>query len=355
MKALLFSVVLFTSLCAVGQSYDLKDRPSQVFRLAFWNLENLFDTENDPKTADDDFTPEGNYRWNDNRYYKKLMNLSKTIVAIGGWLPVDVLGMCEVENKLVVKELIERTPLKEAGYDVVHYDSPDNRGIDVALIYRKSRFKLLHSEPIHVRFDDGSRPTRDILYVKGLILNEDTLHIFVNHWPSRLGGAAASEPKRIHAASILKAKVDSIWKVVPNAALVITGDFNDEPEDHSVAKTLHAKHDRKNLEDNSLFNFMFEKLGKEGSHKFQGHWGIIDQMIVTANMVDGKNPISVKDANAHIFKEDWLLVEDTRYTGHELFRTFSGPRYLGGYSDHLPIFIDLWLPKNTPQTETNSQ
>jgi endonuclease/exonuclease/phosphatase family metal-dependent hydrolase len=337
------SILLFvsTSVNAFGQSYDLNERPDKIFRLAFWNLENLFDTENDPNTQDDDFTPEGNYRWSPSRYYKKLMNLSKTIVGLGGWSAPDILGMCEVENKLVVRELIERTPLKAAGYDVVHYDSPDNRGIDVALIYRKARFTVLHSEPIHVTFEDGSRPTRDVLYVKGIMLNKDTLHVFINHWPSRLGGAQVSESKRMRAASLVRLKVDSVWSVVPNAAVVITGDFNDEPEDRSVKESLNAKHDRKNLADNTLFNFMYEKLGKEGSHKFQGHWGIIDQMIVTANMVDGRNGIKVSGGIAHIFKEDWLLVEDTRYTGHELFRTFSGPRYLGGYSDHLPIFIDL--------------
>lgn len=354
MMRILFGIWLsvFCISQATCQTYDLNDRPEKIFRLGFWNVENLFHPDNDPDKQDDDFTPEGNNRWSPSRYYKKLMSLSKVVVAMGGWSAPDILGMCEVENKLVVRELIERTPLKAAGYEVVHYESPDNRGIDVALIYRKERFTLLHSEPIHVTFEDGSRPTRDILYVKGMMLDKDTIHVFINHWPSRLGGAQVSEPKRMRAASLLRAKVDSIWQVVPNAAVVITGDFNDEPEDKSITESLKAKHDRKKLDDNTLFNFMYEKLGKEGSHKFQGHWGIIDQMIVTANMVDGRNNISVKGSIAHIFKEDWLLVEDTRFTGHELFRTFSGPRYLGGFSDHLPIFIDLEI---TNQENTASE
>jgi predicted extracellular nuclease len=348
----LFSIVITLACSPIAAqmdtvvSDDLMNRPAGVLRVGFWNQENLFDVVDDSLTNDEDFTPAGNHAWNEGRYYSKLMNMSKTIAAIGGWEPIDVLGLCEVENRLVVRELIERTPLREAGYEVVHYNSPDNRGIDVALIYRKARFTLIHSEPIPVRFpEEGARPTRDILYVKGLALGKDTLHIFINHWPSRLGGAQASEPKRMLAAGIVRHKVDSIYAVTPNAAVVITGDFNDHPEDRSINETLAAGHDRNNLADNSLFNLMHEKEGKEGTHKYQGHWGILDQVIVTCSMLKENAPVKVYGGKAHIFIAPWLLTEDPQYTGHQLLRTYVGPRYVGGFSDHLPVFVDLELSR----------
>lgn len=342
--------ILFSMHVASAQDslMRMEDRPNDHLRIGFWNQENLFDIYDDSLTNDESYTPEGDKGWTEGRYYAKLMNMSKAIAAIGGWNPIDVLGLCEVENKMVVRELVERTPLRSIGYEVVHYQSPDSRGIDVALIYRPDRFTLLHSEPVKVWFtEEGSRPTRDVLYVKGLALGKDTVHIFVNHWPSRWGGQAATEPKRMRAAEIVKAKVDSIFSVVPNAPVIITGDFNDEPEDRSMLEVLQAGHDRENLKDNTLFNLMFEKVGKEGSHKYQGHWGILDQIVVTSSMLraDG-NGLKVSGLQAHIFKAPFLLTEDARYTGHQLLRTHSGPRYLGGFSDHLPVFIDLEIPRS---------
>lgn len=346
--------ILQTILCAISVSLSFAQtdtlpsyaqydsRPSNAFRIAFWNQENLFDTYNDSLTNDEAFLPDGQNAWTESRYYTKLMNMSKSIVAVGGWEPVDLFGFCEVENKMVVRELVERTALRLAGYDVVHFDSPDSRGIDVALIYRKAKFNLVTARKIPVVFaEEGSRATRDILYVKGLVMNRDTLHFFVNHWPSRMGGALATAPKRNFAAKLVRTIVDSIFSVVPNANIVITGDFNDHPEDESMHVVLDATHDRDNLKENQLFNLMYEKTGKEGSHKFQGHWGILDQMVVTSGMLNNKSTLKVNEGIAHIFKASWLLMEDTQYTGHTLFRTYSGPRYLGGYSDHLPVWLDL--------------
>lgn len=312
----------------------------------FYNLENLFDTENDPSTNDDEFTPGGSRRWTNKKLYAKLNNTYKVIMAAGGWEPPSIVGMCEVENLFVLQKLIYETPLKKFDYDIIHYDSPDNRGIDVALIYRKTNFTPLHSEPVRITFpDDPDSKTRDILYVKGLIGDIEMVHIFINHWPSRYGGYMETKPKRNRAAEILKKKTDSLFAIHPAVSIVIMGDFNDGPEDQSIADILHARKPVADTQTEALTNLMLvERTGwKYGTLKFRELWDTFDQVIVSGGLLGGASNLSIDPEKEVIFHADFLLQPDDRYMGKQLFRTYSGFKYLGGFSDHLPVYVDLHL------------
>jgi len=253
--------------------------------------------------------------------------------------------MCEVENDYVLKKLIYETPLKNSHYRIIHYDSPDARGIDVALLYRPDRFRVLTSKPVRVRFPfDTNSATRDILYVKGVIFGNDTVHLFINHWPSRMGGYTESTPRRNYVASLLRTAIDTINAHHTDANIVIMGDFNDEPDNESLLHILKARTDTQDLRTADLVNLMSFKL-KEwniGTIKYQGKWSIFDQFIVSRNMVASHNNLFTRIEDAHIFKGNFLLEDDARYLGSKLNRTYVGPVYHGGYSDHLPIYLDIW-------------
>jgi predicted extracellular nuclease len=306
-------------------------------------VENLFDTINDPNKNDEDFLPDGNNRWNSWRYHQKLKNTYKVITAVGGWEPPDVIGFCEIENRLVLEELIKKTPLRNYNYEVAHHESPDNRGIDVGLIYRPDKFKVLQDEPLNVSFEnDDNFRTRDILYVKALVFDKDTLHVFVNHWPSRLGGALESEVKRIQAASVARKKIDYILSLQPDANILLMGDFNDYPDDKSMSETLRAKKKSDIAKPDDLVNLMFDIHEKhDGSHKYQNHWGALDQIIVAPLMMSSQHALRIKNQTATVFKADFLIKNDERWMGTKPFRTYEGFKYTGGFSDHLPVFVDL--------------
>lgn len=325
---------------------NFNDAPrTNSIRIGFYNMENLYDIENDSLTADDAFTPEGDNHWTKFRYWHKINNMAKVISTVGGWDAPDILGMCEVENQKVVKDLIYSAALKKSKYGIVHYDSPDNRGIDVAMIYRTQKFKVINSRPIKVTFaDQPDSKTRDILYVLGVIkASGDTIHIFVNHWPSRYGGYAATIDKRNRAADIVRAQVDSIYQVNPTANILIMGDLNDYPTDFSLVEHLKAKPSAENTIPSDLINLMYpyQNAGKMGSHKYQAHWGVLDQIIVSQPMLLRKEGLRVAKEGAVIYRADFLLVPDDTYLGIKNNRTYIGSRYNGGYSDHLPVFVDL--------------
>ncbi|MEM7550748.1 MAG: endonuclease/exonuclease/phosphatase family protein [Bacteroidota bacterium] len=321
-----------------SEFFDDNPRGEQRLRLAFYNVENLFDIYDDPTKRDNDFTPSGTFRWNDFKYRKKLSGLGKTLTALGGWEGAALIGLCEVENKLVLSDLTTFSPLSNTIYEIVHYESPDRRGIDVALLYRPDKFKLLHSEPITVKDPDNSSfKTRDILYVKGKV-QEEELHLFVNHWPSRRGGKTSSEPKRELAAKALKEKVDSLLLTDSKSNIIIMGDFNDYPDNKSISDVLKAG---ENNPEYDLVNLMTYFQYKTGTHVYQGKWGVLDQFIVSKALINA-NDIRVSKVGAQIFRADWLLT--TNASGSEtIFRTNQGPFYKGGYSDHLPIILDIEL------------
>jgi len=314
------------------------------FRIMSYNLENYYDPFNDSLTNDDEFTPDGMRHWTWDKYKDKQFKIYKVMAALGGWELPEIVGLYEVENEFVLRDLLKSTPLKFRNYEIVHKESPDLRGIDVAMLYRADKFILISKQFIKVVLpSDTARKTRDILYVKGHTKDFDTLNIFVNHWPSRYGGRSESEINRQNAAKILRQKVDSIFYSNALSNVIIIGDFNDEPEDVSIVDVLKAGHNFENIAPGQLYNlawYMKEKKGM-GSLKFQGEWGLIDQIIVSSSLLMKTNSIYTTVEDAKVFNADFLTVPDDAYVGYKPFRMFIGMKYNGGYSDHYPIFFDL--------------
>lgn len=328
-----------------SESFDGSFRGDQSIRLAFYNVENLFDYFDDSTTLDDDFTPRGGNYWTKRRYQDKQNKLAKTITALGGWEAPALIGLCEIENRFVLTTLTQFTPLKGQNFEIIHQDSRDRRGIDVAAIYRPDKFELLDYfyYPLKFPFDTASR-TRDILHVIGRLPNQDTLHFFVNHWPSKFGGEFETQPKRMFAATFIRSKVDSILRVDSSANIVITGDFNDEPFEESMVTGLNIKTEIKNTGPIELFNLMYPIRYLTGTHSFQNKWGILDQFIVNGNLLNDRNSTYIKGNTAQIYNMDFLIMEGATGATRPN-RTYQGPAYKGGYSDHLPIILDLILKR----------
>lgn len=310
----------------------------------FYNTENYFDIEDDPEVKDEEFTPEGYKKWTFSKYKEKQLKLSKVILAAGEWRVPELIALAEVENKEVLKDLLKWTPLSRYKFGIIHKESPDFRGIDVALLYRKRFFTPLSQRFIRIRFPFApAKTTRDILYVKGMVRGKDTLHLFVNHWPSRAGGQKATEPKRLYTAKILGKWADSILNRANAANIVITGDFNDEPFNKSISGVLEAQKDTAQYRSPGLINLMaIQKEKKDlGTYKYRFEWNMLDQFIVSSALLEKKNKLYLHAADAHIMRKEWLLKDDAKYPGKEPHRTFTGPRYRGGFSDHLPMYLDL--------------
>ena len=315
------------------------------FRVAFWNFENFFDPFVDSTRVYNEFTENGSQHWTKSRFYKKRNNLFKTILALSENEPLAVLGIAEIENQYVLNMLFNQTPLKSHNYRIVHYEGDDKRGIDVALVYCIDKLQLIYSEPIKV--SNPSNPTfktRDILYAKFSDRRGDTLHIFVNHWPSRYGGERETIKLRAMAANTLRHKVDSLFSLPqPTPKIILMGDFNDTPEDPSILEVLGAKNleHLENLE--CLVNLFYNNktLGFPGTLKHQYSWQIFDQIIVSNSLIISNKSLQYKPNSAQIFHADFLFENDDSFGGVRLFRTYVGPKYFGGYSDHLPVYIDL--------------
>lgn len=312
------------------------------YRIMFYNVENFFDTYNDSLTQDDEFLPAGDKHWNSKRFTDKLNKLYKVIIAVGGWEAPEIIGLCEIENIYVLNRLIHETPLSKFEYGIVHQDSPDIRGIDVALLFRKDKISLLQKDFYNITFPwDSVKKTRDILYFKGLA-GKDTLNIFINHWPSRYGGQLETEAYRVYVSSVLKHKVDSVFSINKESRLIITGDFNDGPENKSIAEILSAYINVDVIESDRLYNLSYNlsENNKSGSCKYKFNWEMYDQFIVSGALISSqKLKTSLNDI--HIFSADFLLEEDDIFSGYRPFRTYRGYTYSGGFSDHLPVYLDL--------------
>ena len=313
-----FSLVSVSLVCFLLFTCSTSAAP---LRVVSYNVENLFHPEHDSLTNDLEWTPDGERRWSYTRYYRKVENIARVLTNIGEWEGVDIVGLQEVENAKVLKKLCYT--LRQNGYDFVHYESPDQRGIDVALVYKKARIDTLCSRAIHV--DLGEQTTRDILYVCGKVKKEegDTLHLFVCHMPSQRGGKAESEWKREQAKRVLQHAVDSIFAVEPQAHIIVMGDMNSAPKEDI----------------NGLKNRMIDKSeevrdkSKEvrGTHKYQGQWTCLDQFYTSPSL----DSLST----TYIYAPEWIQEPDEKYLGLKPKRTFNGYRYQNGYSDHLPIVL----------------
>lgn len=321
-----------------GKTYRIRS-------IAFYNVENLFDIYNDSLTFDDDRTTLGKDHWTQKRYEQKLFNISKVLSEIGKKetrSAPDIIGLCEVENKQVLDDLINHPNLRGKEYGIVHFDSPDERGIDVALLYKKSVFlpTSFSSHRLLLTKDEEFRDyTRDQLVVGGLMDGEE-IHFIVNHWPSRSGGEQRSRPNRIAAAKLNRHIIDSIAREEPRAKIISMGDLNDDPIDYSLKKILKIKGGKEILEPTDLYNPM-EALHKKGygSLAYRDNWNLFDQLFFTANFITGPS-LELKFWKAGIFKSPYLVDQKGRYRGYP-YRTYANGNYVGGYSDHFPVYILL--------------
>lgn len=319
-------------------------------RVMSYNVENLLDTIDNPSKMDEEFTPDGTRHWNSARYWRKQRHVAKVITAAGGWEAPAIVALCEVENDSVLRDLTRRTPLRQDDYRYVITHGPDLRGINVALLYQRDRFRLLGHESIPISFTGGrKRATRDILHLFGEVATHDTLDIFVCHFPSRYGGEKESEQNRIDAALRLKRAGDSIAAVRSRALIMIMGDFNDSPSDRSISQSLGAKaitsiNATIECTETCYLNLIPRMdRGIAGSHKYQGQWSQLDQMIVNGNLLDQSYKVHIANGGAYLFAPNFILTEDKSWRGKRPLRTFHGYRYEGGFSDHLPIITELLI------------
>ncbi len=319
----------------------------KINTVAFYNLENLFDTINNPFTFDDDRTPEGKDHWTSFFYHDKLQKLAGVIVDIGSDLTgkaPTLIGVAEVENRRVLEDLVNQSALLKYDFGIIHFDSPDRRGIDVALLYRKNIFipTSAVNKPLYLYQDNNPKRrvyTRDQLVVSGM-LDGDLIHVIVNHWPSRSGGEAQSRYKRIKAAELNKRIIDSLHSDNPYAKIITMGDLNDDPTNTSVKVTLGTKANLKEVNLKELYNPM-ESLFRQGigTLAYRDAWNLFDQIIVSYALLE-KEYSSYRFYQAGIYNKPYLANSKGRYKGYP-YRSYANGTYVGGYSDHFPVYMYL--------------
>ena len=324
-----------------------QEKAYKVNTVAFYNLENLFDTENDPLTYDDDRTPDGKDHWTEEIYQDKLKNMAKVMAEIGAEVSGNtpaIIGVCETENRKVLEDLVNQETLIKQDYGIIQFDSPDRRGIDVALLYKKKLFTPTHYKAKELLiYDDNDKSkrvfTRDQLVVSGM-LDGEKIHLIVNHWPARSGGEKRSRSKRIKAAKLNRQIIDSIFSDDPYAKIITMGDLNDDPTNPSVKDHLNAKRKVSNLDIKELYNPM-EDLAKQGygSLAYRDSWNLFDQIIISTELTK-KDFSSYRFYKAGIYNETYLVNAHGRYKGYP-YRSFASGSYTGGYSDHFPVYIYL--------------
>ncbi len=320
--------------------------PEKNFTIMFYNVENLFDTIDQADVDDQEFLPMSEKHWDSDRYYKKIEDIARVISSVGDTYP-EIIGLSEIENRGVLVDLINSPALLAANYGIVHQDSPDERGIDVALLYRKDRFRFIDHEMVHIVLPfDSLDKTRDILWVVGEAPDGKELNIFVNHWSSRYGGMKESEPKRLMAAVTLRRKIDLILARKSDPRFIIMGDFNDEPTNRSISGILQASDKRKNLEVGDLYNLFYDKhnLYDAGSYNYRGTWNMLDQIIISYNLIDQKNNYSTSFDGGQILVADFMTFRNKEGIAVP-DRTYGGSEYFGGISDHFPVYVVLTSDK----------
>ncbi len=316
---------------------SVKKSLRQEYTVVSYNVENLFDTVDDPKIPDEEFLPASEKKWDSEKYQKKLADLAQVISEVNPKEMPEVVGLVEVENQMVLEDLVKSGKLNGQGYAIIHEESPDYRGIDVAMIYRKDAFKEISHDVLPVVFpDDPEFKTRDILHVTGKIRNK-TVHLFVNHWPSRIGGDEKTEPKRVLAASVLKNKVDQILAVDPKARIIIMGDMNDEPANKSLKETLGAAAPDSGA---TLVNLMMpDDVAGKGTYFYSGAWNMLDNLVVSETVLKGKGML-VEGGKGNIFSNDWMIF--TNKNGDKTpNRSYVGNKYVAGVSDHFPVYFKM--------------
>lgn len=338
MKQFAFKIMMGLAACcatSVGAA-------QQTFRVMSYNVENLFDCQHDTLKNDVEFLPTAQRKWTVQKYQDKLNKIAKVIYAAGGEFVPDLVGLCEVENPYCLDGLTRYSALREAGYRYLMTDSPDERGIDVALLYQPYTFCPVHTQSLRVPHVEGGKPTRDILHVAGRLVSGDTLDVFVCHFPSRSSGEKQTEPYRMAAAGRVKQAADSVMSVRTSPYLIIMGDFNDYPSNRSLTQVLEAVQPEGTAEPYKLYNLMDGKPG--GTYKYRGKWGVLDQLVVSGTLLGEQSSLHTSYDDASIVSFPFLLETDGRYGGDTPFRTYTGPVYHGGFSDHLPVLLKIYMP-----------
>lgn len=338
-SALITILAMCLSINTLAQKKDY-----HVLAVAFYNLENFFDTQDDPNKNDEEFTPTGSHHYTDEIMKQKAHNLATVFEKLGTELTPDgpaLVGVAEVENSKVLDLLLSQPEIKDRNYKYIIFYGPDARGINTALIYNPKYFKVLDAHPYHVDLggSGGKESTRDILRVSGL-LEGDTVHVIVNHWPSRYGGETATIPKRAKAAGVDKHIIDSLMDVNPHSRVIMMGDLNDDPISPSIVKVLGAKGDKDEVKAKGIYNpwVSFYKKGI-GTLAWNDAWNLFDQIMVTQPFL-GKDDKHWQYYKAEVFNKDFLITQYGQYKGSP-HRSFSGTTWINGYSDHFPTIIYL--------------
>jgi len=307
-----------------------------------YNVENLFDTLNAPSYDDDAFTPSGEKEWTYDRYQKKLTDLARVILSLPEKELPALIGMAEVENKQVLRDLTEHRGLRRGEYQIVHEEDKDPRGIECALLYRPDLFK--YKSHNYIPIDDPVDPDylyRGILHVKGTGPEGSNLHVFMNHWKSRGGGLKETERQRMFSAITLRKYLDMLLSSESNFKVILMGDFNDEPTNRSISHGLSASNKRQNINFGDHYNLHYDlhNLHEEGTYHYKGKWNMLDQIIVSYNLVNQERGLTTRYDGGQILKEKWMMYESSTYQSMLPSATYGGPEYYGGPSDHLPVYV----------------
>lgn len=323
-----FTLLCIAALLLAATSACAKKKPrTGAFQVMSYNVENLFDTDDDPRTNDNEFLPNGDRHWTTTRYRSHLEQTARVILAAGRRESPVLVGLCEVENEAVLKQLVNLAPMRSEGYRFCITRGNDPRGINNALLYRPERFRLLSWRAVRIPFADRAKRSRDLLHASGRIASSDTLDVIVCHFPSRRNGRKGTENARLDAARCVRRLCDSLYRVRRRPHLIVMGDFNDTPSDRSIHLMTDAPERRHRL--TNLFSDP-RQTGFAGSHYYQGKWMQLDQMLVSPLLAD-------RVTEAEVFAPDFLLTEDGRRRSRRPHRVYNGFRYEGGFSDHLPI------------------
>jgi len=335
----IFLSVIIISLSSI--SVQAQQAKYKVQTVAFYNLENLFDTIRNVDIYDESFTPSGSYGWDSEKYHNKLENLSTVLTKIGTSsqisAPPAIIGVCEIENREVLEDLVSMPKMKKYGYEIVHEHSPDERGIDNGFLYRPEYFEVLSHKTIFVELPDTTDRTRDILQVHGKLEGEE-VYVFVNHWPSRSGGEKISMPNRKAAAITLRKVLDELNETDPTAKIFVMGDFNDDPISPSMVDYLNAKKKRSKVKNNDLFNPYYALYKKGyGTTAWQDAWSLFDMVVVSNSLLETEET-GWRYLKAGRYNPEFMLQKSGRFRGYP-FRTHAFGTYLNGYSDHFPVFV----------------
>ncbi|RLD88010.1 MAG: endonuclease [Bacteroidetes bacterium] len=338
------NIAILTALIFITLQPLYSQRNVKSFLVVSYNVENLYDTVNSPLFEDDEFTPSGEKAWTYDRYKKKLNDLARVVMSIPGKELPALIGLSEIENRKVLEDLASQRGLRKGDYKIVHEDGQDPRGIECALLYRPDLFKYKSHE--YVPIDDPVDPDylyRGILHVKGKAPDGSSLHIFVNHWKSRSGGEQETERQRMFSAISLRKQMDLLMARESGFKVIVMGDFNDEPTNRSLTNGLSALNKRRNIQMGDYYNLFYDlhNIEGKGTYNYQGNWNMLDQVIISYNLLDQERGLTTGFGSGVILKEEWMLYVSEKYGESLPSATYGGPEYYGGPSDHLPVYVEF--------------